>query len=67
MAVNPVSAIPVGATPSVWEVAAVAKPARISNQEAQLPQDTLNISAAAQSKQASGTRDYVSDRKQVAR
>ena len=67
MAIHPVEAVPVGATPPVREVAAVTKTARIANQESQLPQDTANFSAAAQSKQSSGTKDYVSDRKQVAR
>ncbi len=58
---------PVPATPAVREIPAVVKTARVASQHSQLPQDTANISAAAQSKQSSGTRDYVSDRKQVAR
>lgn len=67
MAIHPVEAVPVKATHRVREVPAVAKTARIANLESQLPQDTASISAAAQSKQSSGTKDYVSDRKQAAR
>lgn len=67
MAIHPVEAVPVSATHRVREVAAVAKAARIANVDSQLPRDTANISAAAQSKQSSGTKDYVGDRKQAAR
>jgi len=67
MAIYPVEAVAVSATPPVREVAAVAKTARIANQESQLPQDTANISAAAQARQSSAAKDYVSDRKQEAR
>ena len=65
MSIQPVNPVP--ATPPVREVPAVAKTARIAGQESQLPQDTANFSAEAQSKQRSGTKDYVSDRKQVSR
>ena len=67
MAIHPVEAVPVSATHRVREVAAVAKTARIANLEAQLPQDKASISAAAKSKQSSGSKDYVTDRKQPAR